>query len=113
LWHSRVGLPIRKLAFYAPQAPCSATFFFRDGPGQQQGNATLTMLIANGTLVKPGDNVAEFDRIAQAKAARDAAAKFDDLTDQTDQKAAEHRSNAAKRGSRSRLGGSRPGKGAD
>lgn len=67
--------------------------------GQQQGNITLTMLIANGTLVKAGDTVAEFDRIAQAKAARDAAAKFDDLTHQTDQKAAEHRSNAAKRAS--------------
>jgi multidrug resistance efflux pump len=67
--------------------------------GQQQGNITLTMLIPNGTMVKVGDTVAEFDRIAQAKAARDAAAKFDDLTHQTDQKAAEHRSNAAKRAS--------------
>jgi HlyD family secretion protein len=67
--------------------------------GQQQGNITLTMLIPNGTLVKAGDTVAEFDRIAQAKAARDAAAKFDDLTHQTEQKAAEQRSNAAKRAS--------------
>jgi multidrug resistance efflux pump len=65
--------------------------------GQQQGNVTLTKLIANGALVQPGDIVAEFDRVAQAKAARDAAAKFDDLTHQVDQKAAEHRSNAAKR----------------
>jgi multidrug resistance efflux pump len=67
--------------------------------GQQQGNLTLTALVPNGTLVKAGDTVAEFDHIAQIKNARDAAAKFDDLTHQVEQKAAEHRSNAAKRAS--------------
>jgi multidrug resistance efflux pump len=67
--------------------------------GQQQGNLTLTALIPNGAVVKAGDTVAEFDHIAQMKNARDAAAKFDDLTHQVDQKAAEHRSNAAKRAS--------------
>jgi len=65
--------------------------------GQQGGNLTVTKLSANGAKVRPGDVVAEFDRTTQIKAARDAAAKFDDLTHQVDQKAAEHKSNAAKR----------------
>ena len=67
--------------------------------GQQQGNITLTTLIENGASVKKGDIVAEFDRTSQAKAARDAAAKYDDFGHQVEQKAAEHRSNAAKRAS--------------
>jgi HlyD family secretion protein len=67
--------------------------------GQQGGNLTLTKLVANGAKVQPGDIIAEFDRTTQLKAARDAAAKFDDLTHQVEQKAAEHKSNAAKRSS--------------
>ena len=65
--------------------------------GQQGGNLTLTKLIPNGERVRPGDVIAEFDHTIQIKAARDAAAKYDDLTHQVDQKAAEHKSNAAKR----------------
>ncbi len=64
---------------------------------RMQGNLTVTKLVSNGTVVKPGDVLAEFDRTAQVKAARDASAKYDDLTHQVDQKAAEHQSNAAKR----------------
>ena len=67
--------------------------------GSQQGNVTLTKLAANGIKVQPGDVIAEFDHTAQIKAARDAAAKFDDLSHQVEQKAAEHQSNAAKRAS--------------
>jgi len=65
--------------------------------GQQGGQLTLTKLVENGTKVTPGQIVAEFDHTTQIKAARDAAAKFDDLTHQVEQKAAEHKSNAAKR----------------
>ncbi len=64
---------------------------------QQQGNLTLTKLALNGTRVHRGDIIAEFDHTTQIKAARDAAAKFDDLSHQVEQKAAEHQSNAAKR----------------
>jgi multidrug resistance efflux pump len=97
---SAADLPPRLLrATGTVQALHSATVMVPRVSGQQQGNLTLIMLIPNGTVVKAGDTVAEFDRIAQAKAARDAAAKFDDLTHQGEQKAAEHRSNAAKRAS--------------
>ncbi len=65
--------------------------------GQQSGNLTLTKLAENGAKVEPGAIVAEFDHTSQMKAARDAAAKYDDLSHQVDQKAAEHSSNAAKR----------------
>ena len=67
--------------------------------GQQAANLTLTKLAPNGVKVVPGDIIAEFDHTTQIKAARDAAAKFDDLTHQVEQKAAEHQSNAAKRAS--------------
>lgn len=65
--------------------------------GQQQSNLTLTKLVANGATVHKGDLLAEFDRITQIRATRDAQAKYDDLTHQIEQKIAEHRSNAAKR----------------
>ncbi len=65
--------------------------------GQQGGQLTLTRLVENGTKVVPGQIVAEFDHTPQLKAARDAAAKFDDLTHQVEQKGAEHKSNAARR----------------
>lgn len=67
--------------------------------GMQSGNLTLTRLVGNGAKVHTGDIVAEFDRIAQLKSARDAEAKFDDLSHQVDQKAAQQHSNAAKRAS--------------
>jgi multidrug resistance efflux pump len=67
--------------------------------GQQSGNLTLTTLAPNGSKVHTGDIVAEFDRITQLKNARDAEAKYDDLSHQVDQKAAQHSSNAAKRAS--------------
>jgi len=66
---------------------------------QQAGNLTLTKLLVNGSRVRPGDVVAEFDHTTQIKAVRDAGAKYDDLSHQVDQKTAEHKSNAAKRAS--------------
>lgn len=45
----------------------------------------------------PGDLLAEFDRTNELKLAREAQAKYDDLSHQVDQKRAEHKSNAEKR----------------
>src|SRR6185295_14345699 len=64
------------------------------GPG---GRLTLIRLIPNGSRVKPGDVVAEFDRIQQLEDARDARAKMEDLSHQIDQLRAQFRSDAAKR----------------
>src|SRR5579872_5899360 len=63
----------------------------------QNGRMTLTGLVPNGSRVKQGDVLAEFDRTQQVDNARDAQAKFDDLSHQVEQKTAEFRSNAEKR----------------
>jgi multidrug resistance efflux pump len=63
------------------------------------GNLTLTKLIGNGAKVHSGDLLAEFDRTNELKLAREAEAKYDDLTHQVEQKQAEHKSNAEKRAS--------------
>ncbi|MCU1292217.1 MAG: HlyD family secretion protein [Bryobacterales bacterium] len=63
----------------------------------QGGNLTLTKLIPNGATVREGELLAEFDETKELQALRDASAKFEDLSHQVDQKAAEHRNNAAKR----------------
>ena len=63
----------------------------------QFGNLTLTQLVPNGVRVKEGDLIATFDPATQIDAARDAQAKFEDLSHQVDQKIAENRANAEKR----------------
>jgi multidrug resistance efflux pump len=63
----------------------------------QGGNVTLARLVANGAKVNEGELIAEFDNTKEVQALRDATAKFEDLSHQVDQKAAEHRNNAAKR----------------
>ncbi len=63
----------------------------------QSGRMTLVKLIPNGTPVKAGDVLAEFDRTQQVDAARDAQAKFDDLGHQVRQKEAQNLSEAEKR----------------
>lgn len=65
--------------------------------GQMGGRLTVVKIIASGTTVAPGDVLAEFDRTQQVDNARDAQAKFDDLTHQIDQRKAENRSNAETR----------------
>ena len=64
------------------------------GPG---GQLTLTRFIANGTSVKEGDVIAEFDKVQQVDDARDARAKVDDLSHQVEQMRAQNRSDQAKR----------------
>lgn len=63
----------------------------------QGGNLTLTSLIANGATVRAGELLAEFDDTNELKLAREAQAKYDDLSHQVEQKRAEHKSNAEKR----------------
>src|SRR6204780_1670903 len=58
---------------------------------------TVTHIIPNGTMVKEGDILAEFDRTQQFDDARDAKAKMDDLGHQLEQQRAQYRSDAAKR----------------
>jgi len=65
----------------------------------QGGRVTLTRIIAGGTRVKKGDLLAEFDRTTEMDNARQARAKFDDLSHQVDQKQAQNRADAAKRAS--------------
>jgi multidrug resistance efflux pump len=70
-------------------------------PRQYGSFAQLTLLtiVQNGVQAKPGDLLAEFDATDQLKQARDALAKFDDLSHQVDQKRAEQKNNAEKRNS--------------
>src|SRR5215471_16334457 len=56
----------------------------------QGGPMTLTKLIPNGSKVSAGDLIAIFDATQQIDQARDAQAKFDDLSHQVDQKAAQN-----------------------
>jgi len=65
----------------------------------QGGRVTLTKIVANGARVKTGDIIAEFDRTQELDNARDAKAKFDDLSHQVEQKQAQNRADAAKRAS--------------
>lgn len=65
----------------------------------QGGRVTLTRLIPNGSHVKTGDLLADFDRTTQMDNARDAQAKFDDLSHQVEQRRAQNRADAEKRSS--------------
>ena len=65
----------------------------------QGSNLTLEKLVPNGVAVKAGDLLAEFDRTDQLKLAREAEAKYGDLTHQVEQKVAEQASNTEKRAS--------------
>jgi HlyD family secretion protein len=63
----------------------------------QNGRLTLTRLIANGSQVKQGDVIAEFDPTQQLDAAFTARAKYEDLGYQVEQKASQNRADAEKR----------------
>ena len=67
--------------------------------GGQGGRVTLTKIVESGVRVKSGDLLAEFDRTQELDNARDAKAKFDDLSHQVDQRLAQNRADAAKRAS--------------
>jgi multidrug resistance efflux pump len=58
---------------------------------------TLTRLVPNGSTVAKGDVIAEFDPLEQIDQARQARAKFDDLSHQVRQREADNAANAEKR----------------
>lgn len=62
-----------------------------------QGRMTLVKFVKNGVRVNEGDVLAEFDRTLQLDAARDAQARYEDLSHQVRQKTAQNRSEAEKR----------------
>ena len=66
------------------------------GPGYE---LTLTRIVPNGARVAPGDVIAEFDPLQQLDEARQSAAKFDDLSYQVRQKAADNVAAAERRAS--------------
>lgn len=63
------------------------------------GNLVLTKIVPSGTMVQPGDLVAEFDRTRLLDQARDAKAKYEDLQHQVEQRKAQHRSDYERRAS--------------
>lgn len=63
----------------------------------QGGRQTLVRMAPNGSRVNEGDVIAEFDRVQQLDAARDAKAKYEDLSHQVDQRNAQNQADAAKR----------------
>lgn len=63
----------------------------------QNNRITLVRLAPNGTQVKAGDLLAEFDRTQQIDAAREARAKFEDLSHQVRQKQAQNKNDKEKR----------------
>ncbi len=65
----------------------------------EAGNLILTSIIPNGSMVQPGDIVAEFDRVTLLDKRRDAQAKYEDLSHQVEQRKAQHRAEAEKRAS--------------
>jgi multidrug resistance efflux pump len=80
---------VRALRVYSVQVPQIA--------GAQGNRTTLVTLVPNGSTVKQGDELAEFDNTKQLDDALEAEAKFDDLNHQAAQKAAQNRSDAALR----------------
>ncbi len=66
-------------------------------PSGPAGRLTLVKLLPNGAKVQPGEVVAEFDQTTQLDAAREAQAKFEDLSHQVKQVAAQNRSDQEKR----------------
>jgi HlyD family secretion protein len=63
----------------------------------QFSRVTLVRLAPNGTRVKVGDLLAEFDRTQQLELAREAKAKFEDLSHQVREKEAKNKSDVEKR----------------
>lgn len=61
------------------------------------GRLTLIRIVPNGTRIKEGDLLAEFDSTQQFEDAREARAKADDLGHQLEQMRMQYRSDAAKR----------------
>jgi multidrug efflux pump subunit AcrA (membrane-fusion protein) len=64
----------------------------------QGGRMTLTRLVTNGSQVQQDEILAEFDQTQQLDNARESQAKYEDLGHQVEQRIAQNRSEAEKRG---------------
>ena len=64
----------------------------------QGGRMTLTKLVLNGAQVEQDEVLAEFDQTQQLDNARESQAKYEDLGHQVEQRIAQNRSEAEKRG---------------
>jgi HlyD family secretion protein len=85
---------VRAVRVYAIQTPQITQITVAGG---QNNRLTLVRLVENGSRVKQGDLLAEFDNTKQLDEALEAEAKFEDLGHQARQKAAENLSDAEKR----------------
>ena len=65
----------------------------------QGGRLTLSSMVPNGSVVKPGAVLAEFDDTQEIDNALQAKAKFEDLSHQVDQRRAQNQSDSEKRSS--------------
>lgn len=63
----------------------------------RSGRIVLAGLVPNGSIVREGEPLAEFDQTEHLEMARQARAKYDDLGHQVDQKRAENEADQAKR----------------
>lgn len=88
--HLRISGATRAVSAYAIRIP---------ELNRQGGQLTLTAIVANGAQVKTGDVLAQFDATTEEQNARDAQAKFQDLSHQVDDRIAQNRSNAEQRAS--------------
>lgn len=88
--HLRIGGVTRAVSAYAITVP---------ELNSEGGQLVLTGIVANGAEVKAGDVLAQFDATKQEQDARDAQAKFQDLSHQVADRIAQNRSNAEQRAS--------------
>lgn len=88
--HLRIGGVTRAVSAYALTVP---------ELNSEGGQLVLTGIVANGAQVKAGDILAQFDATKQEQDARDAQAKFQDLSHQVADRIAQNRSNAEQRAS--------------
>lgn len=88
---------VRAVRVYAIQTPQIAQIMQGGGGGPQGNRLTLVTLVPNGSRVKQGDPLAEFDNTRQLDETLEVQAKYDDLGHQVKQKAAQNQSDAEKR----------------
>lgn len=88
--HLRIGGVTRAVSAFAITVP---------ELNSEGGQLVLTGLVANGAQVKSGDILAQFDATKQEQDARDAQAKFQDLSHQVADRVAQNHSNAEQRAS--------------
>lgn len=90
----RVNGLVRAVRVYAIQTPQIAQITQAGGMGNR---LTLVTLVVNGSRVKKGDTLAEFDNTRQEDEKLEVESKYDELGHQVKQKIAQNQSDAEKR----------------